>query len=77
MRDTRENGNSSGNDEDVSRFEGDVLVDGYEMRHSRICQQMLTMLADYSGMPEAIIKGNEHKLFIHKLIGNQKGRYRY
>ena len=38
--------NSSRNDEDVSRFERDVLVDGYKTRHPRICQQMLTMSTD-------------------------------
>ena len=28
---------SFGNDEDVSGFEGDVLVDGYETRHQGVC----------------------------------------
>ena len=31
----------------------DILVDGYEVRYQGICQQMLTMSAGYSGMPEA------------------------
>ena len=39
-------GNSYGNDEDVSRFERDLLVDGYEVRHQGVCQQMLTMSVD-------------------------------